>query len=103
MRVAKECDWWMKPEGEKSLAALHCSCEQKRRIWGEFWWVGKRHEWVFFDDQDRSETYTERRLTHCPACGRRLERKNLLEGTYPAYSRVREPASDGKRCPAGAA
>jgi len=66
------------------MVALHCSCEQERQIWGEFWWVGKRHEWVFFDDMDRSETYTERRLTHCPACGQRLERKNLLEGTYPA-------------------
>jgi hypothetical protein len=31
---------------------------------------------VFFDEQERSETYTER-LTHCPACGQRLERMNL--------------------------
>ena len=66
------------------MAALHCSCEQKRRIWGEFWWVGEKHEWVFFDDQDWSETYAQR-VTHCPACGRRLERKNLVQGvTHPA-------------------
>jgi hypothetical protein len=34
---------------------------------------------VFFDDQEWSETYTER-LTHCPDCGLRLERVNLGAG-----------------------
>ena len=63
------------------MAALYCSCEQKRQIWGEFWWIGEKHEWMFFDDQEWSETYTER-LTHCPACGQRLERKNLTAVTY---------------------
>ena len=58
------------------MAALYCSCEQHQPIWGEFWWVGGKYEWVFFDDQERSETYTER-LTHCPDCGLRLERMNL--------------------------
>jgi hypothetical protein len=29
-----------------------------------------------FDDQQWSKTYTEA-LTHCPACGQRLERMNL--------------------------
>ena len=58
------------------MAALYCSCEQQRPIWGEFWCVGGNYEWVFFDEQERSETYTER-LTHCPACGQRLERMNL--------------------------
>ena len=58
------------------MAALYCSCEQHQPIWGEFWCVGGNYEWVFFDDQERSETYTER-LTHCPACGLRLERRNL--------------------------
>jgi hypothetical protein len=43
---------------------------------GEFWWVGAKYEWVFFDDQERGETDTER-LTHCPACSQRLERMNL--------------------------
>ena len=58
------------------MAALYCSCEQQHPIWGEFWWVGAKYEWVFFDDQERGETYTER-LTHCPACSQRLERMNL--------------------------
>ena len=66
-------------------ALLHCPCEHKRRIWGESWRVGEKHEgWAFFDDQDWSETYAQR-LTHCPACGRRLERKHLLgAATQPA-------------------
>jgi hypothetical protein len=50
------------------VAALYCSCEQQRLIWGEFWWVEGKYQWVFFDDQKWSEIYTER-LTHCPACG----------------------------------
>ena len=65
------------------MAALHCSCEQKHQIWGEFWWVGGKYDWIFFDDRETSETYTER-ITSCPACGRRLERKNLKAVTYPA-------------------
>ena len=58
------------------MSALYCSCEQHQPIWGEFWWVGGKYKWVFFDDQERSETYTQR-LTQCPACGQRLERMNL--------------------------
>jgi len=65
------------------VAALYCSCEQKLQIWGEFWWTGEEHKWAFFDDRETSETYTER-ITHCPACGQRLERKNLEEVMYPA-------------------
>ena len=38
--------------------------------------VGGKHEWVFYDDLETNETYAEN-ITHCPACGRRLERKNL--------------------------
>jgi hypothetical protein len=45
-------------------------------LWGEFWWVGGRYLWVFFDDLETSDTYREQ-LTHCPECGRELERKNL--------------------------
>ena len=53
------------------MAALFCSCEQQRPIWGEVWWVEGKYQRVFFDEQYWSETYTER-LTHCPACGRAL-------------------------------
>ena len=58
------------------MATLYCSCEQQRPIWGEFWWVKGKYTWVFFDDQECSETYTET-LTHCPDCRQRLERRNL--------------------------
>ena len=51
--------------------------------WAEFWWTRGKHDWVFFDDRETSETYTER-ITHCPTCGKRLERKNLEEVMYPA-------------------
>jgi hypothetical protein len=58
------------------VAELYCSCEQRHKIWGEFWWVGGEYRWIFFDDSNTSETYAEQ-VTHCPACGRPLERKNL--------------------------
>ena len=66
------------------MVALRCPCQQKsHKIWGELWWVGghQEWEWVFFDDQQTSETYAED-ITHCPGCGRQLERKalNLVKG-----------------------
>jgi hypothetical protein len=58
------------------VAELYCPCEQRHKLWGEFWWVGGRYRWIFFDDRESSETYSEQ-VTHCPACGRVLERKSL--------------------------
>jgi hypothetical protein len=58
------------------MVALRCTCEQGTNLWGEFWWIEGEHRWVFFDDEKTSETYTEQ-LTHCPECGRSLERKGL--------------------------
>ena len=65
------------------MGALYCSCEQQCQIWGEFWWTGGKYAWVFFDDRERSETYTKQ-ITHCPACGQRLEGKNLKTVAYQA-------------------
>ena len=59
-------------KGNKLMVALRCRCQKKYEIWGELWWVGGEHEWMFFDDVETSETYTEQ-ITHCPACGRPLE------------------------------
>ena len=58
------------------MVVVRCPCEQSHDLWGEFWWVGGRYQWVFFDDLETSETYGEQ-ITHCPECGRELERKNL--------------------------
>ena len=58
------------------MAALRCSCEQGTDIWGEVWWVGDRHRWIFFDDGKTSDTYAER-ITRCVGCGKTLERKEL--------------------------
>jgi hypothetical protein len=58
------------------MAKLHCLCEQGHQLWAEFWWAEGKHQWVFFDDLQTSETYAEQ-VEHRPACGRRLERKNL--------------------------
>ena len=44
---------------------------------------GEKHDWIFFDDREWSETYTEQ-LTQCPACEQRLERENLGRMTYQA-------------------
>ena len=64
------------PGGEEPMAALGCPCGQGHEIWGELWWVEGKHEWVFFDDLETSETHGER-VTHCLGCGRQLERKDL--------------------------
>ena len=63
------------------MVALRCPCGGEHEIWGELWWVGGKHEWVYFDDLKTSETYAED-ITHCPGCGRQLERKalNLIKG-----------------------
>ena len=60
------------------MAALYCSCVHQHQIWGEFWRVGGTYKWMFFDDQEHNETYTER-LIYCPDCGQRLERMELNE------------------------
>jgi hypothetical protein len=68
-------------KGDVPMAVLRCPCGGEHEIWGELWWVGGYHEWVFFDDLQTSETYSED-ITHCPGCGRQLERKalNLVKG-----------------------
>ena len=58
------------------MAALRCSCERGTDIWGEIWWVGGTHRWVFFDDGKMSETYAEQ-ITRCPGCKETLEHKKL--------------------------
>src|SRR5829696_3578185 len=64
------------------MAALRCTCEQGTNLWGEFWWIEGEHRGVFFEDEKTSETYAEQ-LTHCPECGRSLERK-ALRATTPS-------------------
>ena len=63
-------------DADEPVAVLYCSCEQKPQIWGEFWWTGEKHDWVFFDNRETSDTYVGR-ITSCSVCGQGLERKNL--------------------------
>jgi hypothetical protein len=58
------------------MGVLLCPCERKHKIWGELWWVGGKHDWVFYDDLETSKTYGEN-ITRCPGCGSGLKRKNL--------------------------
>jgi hypothetical protein len=59
------------------MVLLRCRCHEGPKVWGELWWTAEgEHRWVFFDDDKRSETYTEQ-VERCPACGRRLERKEM--------------------------
>ena len=58
------------------MAELYCPCPERHKLWGEFWWM-------FFDDLETSETYAEQ-VEYCPACGQRLERKNLSKAVNPA-------------------
>ena len=61
---------------EEPVARLYCPCGQAHELWGEFWWTEGRYQWIFFDYEQRRETYAEQ-VENCPACGRRLERKHL--------------------------
>jgi hypothetical protein len=54
------------------MVALRCPCSE-----GE-------QRWVLFDDERTREAYTEY-ITHCPGCGRPLERKDLRP-TNPVVS-----------------
>src|SRR5215212_8729179 len=63
---AKEEDRWL----------VWCVHARGGDLWGEFWWVGREYKWVFFDDDNTSETFAEQ-VTHCPGCGRPLDRKTL--------------------------
>jgi len=65
------------------MAELYCPCPGRHKLWGEFWWVEGKYQWVYFDDVERSETYAEQ-VERCPACRRRLERKNLSKAANPA-------------------
>jgi hypothetical protein len=62
---------------QELVATLYCPCGQAHELWAEFWWTEGRYQWIFFDYEHTSETYAEQ-VECCPACGRRLERKNLL-------------------------
>jgi hypothetical protein len=77
------------------VATLYCPCGQAHELWGEFWWTEGYYQWVFFDYEQTSETYAEQ-VDNCPACGRRLERENLLSGlsnSAPVQTLRTEPAS----------
>lgn len=63
-------------KGGDVMVALRCSCDEGAEVWGELWWRGGEHRWVFFDDDKKSETYAEQ-IERCPACGRRLRRKEM--------------------------
>ena len=63
------------------MATLECTCTRSD-LWAEFWWVGREYRWVFFDDDETSETYAEQ-VTNCPGCGKPLERKNLRAAASP--------------------
>ena len=58
------------------MPTLYCPCTQAHKLWAEVWWTEGRNQWVFFDDSKTSETHGEQ-VENCPACGRRLERKDL--------------------------
>ena len=58
------------------MAVLMCPCPRRSKLWAEFWWVGREYRWIFFDDNETTETYAEQ-VTNCPGCGRQLDRKTL--------------------------
>jgi hypothetical protein len=62
---------------------LRCPCQRGAEVWGELWWTERKPRWVFFDDDRSSKTYAEQ-IERCPACGRRLERKVMVEASASA-------------------
>jgi hypothetical protein len=77
IRVTIRSSYPLRTHEEEPVATLYCPCGQAHELWGEFWWTEGRYQWIFFDYEKRSETYSEQ-VENCPACGRRLEHKNLL-------------------------
>jgi hypothetical protein len=75
------------------MAALHCPCQQGIDIWGEVWWVGGQHRWVFFDDEKTSETYAQQ-ITRCPGCGKTLERTEMKAAVHSGV-RGHSPGPNG--------
>ena len=62
------------------MVALYHPCEQRHEFWGELWWVGDGHRWMFFDQRKTSNTHAES-VTRCPSCARSLERSNVRRVT----------------------
>jgi hypothetical protein len=69
------------------MVALRCTCRQGEDVWGEVWWAGGGHRWVFFDDDRTSETYTER-IGSCAGCGKPFERKEMQHSSALEVVRV---------------
>ena len=78
----------------KLVAKLYCPCPERHKLWGEFWWVEGKHRWVFFDDQETSETYAEQ-VERCPACGKPLNRRELSTVGPEEWSSSAELAANG--------
>ena len=83
------------------MATLYCPCGQAHELWGEFWWTEGHYQWIFFDYEKRSETYSEQ-VENCPACGlRRLYHILMgapeLEKAKPRF--VAGGAQEGTRRP----
>ena len=64
---------------EQTGALLYCECGY--RIWSEVWHIGRSSlgTLVYFDDDETSETYTER-VIRCPGCG-----EQLVEGIFATH------------------
>ncbi len=60
------------------MAIFYCTCEQKNRVWAEFWWKANEdgHGWVYFDDDKGSVSYGER-VINCSGYGQLLHRGTL--------------------------
>ncbi|MDP8926410.1 MAG: hypothetical protein M3M97_05775 [Actinomycetota bacterium] len=72
------------------VATAYCGCGYE--IWSELWWKESGYALVFSDGLKTSETHGER-ITHCPGCGRRLERGVLRptrDGGYAPGARQRQ-------------
>ena len=85
------------------MVLLRCPCQEKHKIWGELWWVEGKHEWVFFDDLETSETHAEQ-ITHCPGVvgglNARTSRRSVPDRTggvelRPVIGRVPSKGSPG--------
>ena len=58
------------------MVTLRCPCERGKELWGELWWAGEEHRWIFFDDRKAGVIWSEQ-VTYCQECGSQLERDAL--------------------------
>jgi len=70
------------------MVALRCPCGGEHEIWGELWWVGGKHEWVYFEIWKRAK----------PTPSRSRTARGVVGSSSAGTSRKSVPDRSGRGC-----